>query len=405
MLNIIGTADRLRLLVITASFHPTVGGAETYAYEVAKSLAKAGHAVAIVTDLPRGVVPGHPVLGDPGGVAVHRLSDYRRLLEDESKIPWEQLMFGLLPELRDMAEMFLPNVVLSNSLDTALLAKMLELNHHIPWVAAFHEHEPEAEPLGTARLRLVYEVLRPGLVLAGSEFYAARARRWGCADRVALIYHGVDTDQFHPGVEGQKVRQHYGISHDQTLIVCVGRLKKRKGMRELICAFGRVAPRMPNSRLLIVGSVSSASRDYADELRRDAKQFGVANAVLFDETVTFNFMPSVLAAADIVAQPSLEEGLGLSIIEAMASGKPVLTTDIPGIQEITTEPDVALVVPPDDPPALADALALLLTDEALRRRLGKRGREHAEHKFSRARMVSQTEAALLGLIRPCTESI
>lgn len=395
----------MRLLLVTASFHPTIGGAETYAYDMARLLVEAGHAVAVVTDLPRGLALGEHVAGDPPGVLVHRLSGYRLLLNDESKIHWEQLAFGLLPELLEVVQRFKPNVVLSNSLDTALFAKMIELELGIPWAATFHEQAPEIEALGIGRVRLVYEVLRPNLVLAGSEFYAARARRWGCGERVIRIYHGVNTDVFHPTVDGREVRRRYGISPDELLIVCAGRLKPRKGMLELICALGQIAVKRPEIRLLIVGSVSSASRHYADQLRVEAERLGAGSVVLFDETVTHGAMPSVLAAADIVAQPSLEEGLGLSVIEAMASGKPVVMTDIPGFREITTTPDVALVVPPGDTAALADALTSLVDNKVYRHSLGERGREHALHHFSRVRMGQETEEALLRLLKPDMEKL
>jgi glycosyltransferase involved in cell wall biosynthesis len=106
-----------------------------------------------------------------------------------------------------------------------------------------------------------------------------------------------------------------------------------------------------------------------------------------------------MAAADIVAQPSIAEGLGLAVIEAMASGKAVLTTDIPGIREITIEEDVAVIVPAGDDRALAEALISLIDSEDLRNRLGQRARLHVEHKFSRSRMIEQTEAALLDLLQ------
>jgi glycosyltransferase involved in cell wall biosynthesis len=385
-------------MIITATFHPTIGGAETYAFEIARSLVASGNAVAVVTDLPREVAARRQVVGDPPGVLVSRLSKYRDAFKDETKIPWEQMTFGLMPELADITSQFEPNAILSNSLDTALLAKIVQLERDIPWAAAFHEQSPENEPFGCSRMRLVYELLQPSLVLAGSEFYAARAHKWGRYDRVRLIYHGVDTEYFNPAVVGNNVRQHYGVHPNQLLIVCAGRLKERKGMLELIRAFGQIAQHKPDVRLLIAGSVNSASRSYADQLRSEAEVLGVTEKVVFDETVTYDQMPSLLAAADIVAQPSLAEGLGLSVIEAMSSGKAVVTTDIPGIREITIEEDVAIIVPAGDSKALADGLVSLIDNEYLRNLLGRRARALVEHKFSRSRMIQQTEAALLELL-------
>lgn len=385
----------MRVLLVTATFHPAIGGAETYAYEVARALIEAGHSMSIITDGARAV----PVSGDPSGVTVHRLTEYQRSLYDESKIPWEQMAFGLMPECERIVTDVMPDIVVTNSLDTAMLGRVIGSQRRIPWAAAFHEQTPETEPLGVGRLELVYGRLRPDLVLAGSEFYADRARRWGDPSSVKLIYHGVDTDAFAPGVDGSIVRQRYGIQPDHMLIVCAGRLKARKGMRELINAISAVVQAYDSTRLLIVGSVNSASRAYADELHSMVARMNLSERVLFDEHVPFEAMPQVYAAADIVAQPSLAEGLGLSVLEAMAAGKPVVTTDIPGVREITTAPGVAVVVPPGDVPSLVEAILLLIQRPEARRSVGVSARTHVVEWFSRSRMAHETEAALLELVR------
>ncbi|GAA2802800.1 hypothetical protein GCM10010441_29400 [Kitasatospora paracochleata] len=386
----------MRLLILTATFHPLIGGAETYAFQVAQLLAARRHQVTVATDLPSGHQPGEQIDGDPAGVRVERLSSYRTTTE--STIAWEQMAFGLLPELQYLVDDFRPDILLSNSLDTAITAKMLALGADIPWAAAFHEQQPEAEPLGAGRLRMVYETLRPDLVLAGSAFYAARALHWAPDLATALIHHGVDTDLFHPARREPHVRERYGLTREHLLIVCAGRLKHRKGMHNLLPAFAEIHRRHPETRLLIAGSVNSASRAYADQLHAQIGALELDGVVTVDETVPYTGMPALLAEADIVAQPSLAEGLGLAVLEAMASGTPVITTDIPGTREITTRSDIALVVAPDQVPPLAKALDQLVTDPHVRKSLGERARAHVEEHFSHARMADHTQAALADLI-------
>lgn len=379
-------------MIITSSFHPVIGGAETYAFEVAGAMAAAGHFVTVVTDAPRDQSP-ELVHGGPPGVTVLRLGGYRALLADRSKIYWEQMAFGIYPELCDVLDRVKPDVVLTNSLDTAIVGKTVALDREIPWVAAFHEQAPEREPLGLGRLRLAYGQLQPSLVLCGSRFYASRAERFGA--RTELIYHGVDTAVFHPGVDPGPVRRRYGYSDSDVVIVCAGRLKERKGILEALHAFAAVSVAYPQVRLLVVGSVSSASLDYAALLEFETDRLGLREVVTIDRTVTFDQMPGVLAAADIVVQPSLEEGLGLAVLEAMSAGRATVTTDIPGIREILTAPDVALVVPPRQTEPLAAALERLITDPHKRASFAIRGRAHVIEHFSRSRMMRQTEAALL----------
>ena len=383
--------------MVASSFAPVIGGAESYAIDVARGLAARGHQVTVATDVPHGHRPGDP-FGDPDRVAVNRFSQYRALLDDPSKLRWEQMAYSLMPELAACAEESRPELVLTNSLDAAQLGKTLALELDIPWVAAFHEHAPEDEPLARGRLRLVYDALRPALVLAGSNLYAERARRWGGEVPLKLIYHGVDTDVFHPEASGSAVRARYGFGPGDLLIVSAGRLKPRKGMRDLIGAFHLVHRRDRRARLLIVGSTSSASTRYAEQLEDDVDRLGLRAVVAIDRTVGFDRMPSVLAAADIVAQPSWEEGLGLSVLEAMSAGRATVTTDVVGIREILSRPDIALVVPARKPRALAEALALLMRAPELRRRLGSQARRHVEERFSRGRMLVEVEAALRGVL-------
>jgi glycosyltransferase involved in cell wall biosynthesis len=395
----------MRLMIITSSFHPVIGGAETYAWDVAAGLAARGHDILVVTDVPRGHRPAdfasgpdtEGYSGDPPGVPVRRLRRYRDILDDPSKIYWEQMAYALMPELLDCLTAFRPDLVFTNSLDASILGKTIALHRRIPWAAAFHEHSPQDEPLGAGRLRLVYDVLRPTVVLAGSLFYAERAARWGGDGAVELIYHGVDTERFHPGVDGGPMRRHYGFAERDIVIVTAGRLKPRKGILETIRAFARVHDRRPDTRLLVAGSVSSASLDYSAQLDAEIARSGLGEVVTIDRGLTYDQMPQVLAAADIVAQPSFEEGLGMAVLEALSTGKAVVTTDIVGIREILTAPGIARVVPPGAPGELAGVLLELTADDEQRARLGRAARHHVLASFSRRRMLDRTEAVLTSL--------
>ncbi|MGW2385615.1 glycosyltransferase family 4 protein [Streptomyces sp. NPDC001658] len=388
----------MRLLMIASSFHPTIGGAETYAHVISEGLAGRGHDVMLVTDAPRQDPAGRAVEGDPRGVTVRRLTAYRELLADPSKVLWEQMTFSLAPELAACAEELRPDLVFTNTLDGALAGKWIAVDRNIPWVATFHEHEPEAQPLGSARLRVVHEILRPSLVLACAENYADRARRHGSAAVTRLIPHGVDTDRFHPDRDTGQVRRHYGYSPDDLVVVCAAQLKPRKGILELVRAFSPVHARLSRARLLIVGAVSSSSGDYPGKLREEIDRLGLGEVVRIDSDVTYDRMPDVLALADVVAQPSTGEGLSLAMLEAMSSGRPLVTCDFPGIGELVRDRRSAFLVPSPDPAHLADALVELLSDESLRGRTGELAREQVLTHFTLQRMAERTEEALLAAL-------
>jgi glycosyltransferase involved in cell wall biosynthesis len=192
-------------------------------------------------------------------------------------------------------------------------------------------------------------------------------------------------------------RARYQLSDRDLVIACVGRFKARKGMTELIKAFASLAPRDRRLRLLIAGSVSSASQEYADRLRSLAAELDCAELISFDETVVAEQVPALFSAADLVAQPSHEEGLGLAVLEGMAARRPVVTTRVNGINEIVTRDDVALQVEARDVKALAAALNRMLTDPCLRQRYAEAGYAHVQENFSLPVMVRRTAEVLAGL--------
>ncbi|MBB5128139.1 glycosyltransferase family 4 protein [Streptomyces griseoloalbus] len=389
------------MALLTASFDPVIGGAETYALNLAEGLTAVGHEVMVITDTPHGMEPG---AADPGPrpYRLARLWRYRGRLFDQQKLPWEEMAFSLASELEAHMDAFRPDVLVSNSLDTALQAAMIRRSTPgLAWAAAFHEHAPQDEPFGDGRMAVVYGDLRPDAVLAGSQFYAERARTYGPAEAVHLIHHGVPVPDV--GEETTAAwRARYRLSDRDLMIACVGRLKPRKGMSELIEAFASLRPRERRLRLVIAGTVSSASQAYADGLKSLADRLGCADLVTFDETVVAAQVPALFSAADLVAQPSHEEGLGLAVLEGMAARRPVVTTRVAGINEIVTRPDVAVQVEAHDPKALAAALERLLTDAGARKDYAEAGFAHVRDNFSLPVMVSRTADVLALLARSST---
>ncbi|MEV4948784.1 glycosyltransferase family 4 protein [Streptomyces sp. NPDC053755] len=386
----------MRVALLTSSFDPVIGGAETYALNLAEGLTASGHQVMVLTDTPHGMEPG-AVDPRPRPYRLVRLWRYRDRLFDRQKLPWEEMAFSLATELKAQVDDFRPDVLVSNSLDAAFQAAMIRRSTPgLAWAAAFHEHAPQDEPFGDGRMAVVYGDLRPDAVLAGSRFYAERARAHGPAEVVHLIHHGVpmpETDA--PTTAAWRAR--YGVGERDLMIACVGRLKERKGMRELIEAFGALGPHERRLRLVIAGTVSSASQEYADGLRSLAEGLGCADLVSFDATVVADQVPALFSAADLVAQPSHEEGLGLAVLEGMAARRAVVTTRVKGIDEIVTRPDVALQVEARDARSLADALDRMLGDPGLRQAYADAGHAHVRENFSLPVMVRRTAEVLASL--------
>lgn len=385
----------MKILMLTSTFHPVIGGAESYARTVALGLGALGHDVAVVTDVVDQLPSAEPLRST---VNVHRLTEYRNHFEAPDKIFWEQMQFGLCDEIARLTAVFEPEVVLTNSLDLCSLGKLLSLHHGIPWVATFHEQAPEREALGDARLRFAYDLLEPSAVIAGSRFYLARAHRYGKPHTNHLIYHGIDTERFSDQCSAAAVRKHYGIPHSHALLVSTGRLKPRKGFEDLIKAVHALRERCRSVCLVIAGTVNSASVQHRTELQTLVQVLGLEKQVTFDEGITQERMPWLLSGADVVVQASREEGLGFSVIEAMACQRPVVATRIDGFKEVVTSETVAVLVEPGSSTDIAAAVDSLLRSKEQRDALGRRARAHVVERFSAGRMVAATASLLQNLI-------
>jgi phosphatidyl-myo-inositol dimannoside synthase len=155
------------------------------------------------------------------------------------------------------------------------------------------------------------------------------------------------------------------------IILTVGRWAAReryKGVDALIVAIARLRTAVPDVQLVAVGSGDDLSR-----LRSVAAEQQVADGVHFLEGLSQRELAACYAAAEIFALPSTGEGFGLVFLEAMAFGKPVVGADAGGIPDLIRDGSNGLLIPPNDPDALAQGLSRLLQDEALRGKLGECG--------------------------------
>jgi len=189
------------------------------------------------------------------------------------------------------------------------------------------------------------------------------------------------------GVEPSRY-QHDGTSSCLSLVVLAARLLWDKGIGEFVEAARILRSRRIPARFVIIGDVDTGNRASIDP--ETLKSWCKEGAV---ELWGFrNDIPIVLAQASIACLPSYREGLPKFLLEAMASGLPCVTTDVPGCREAVTNDDNGLLVPARDGKALANAIEKLLLNPELRNRMGQRGRQRVENEFSTTLVVGQTLA-------------
>ena len=223
------------------------------------------------------------------------------------------------------------------------------------------------------RVIAVSEAARAFLI--SGKGYAAR--------KIVVVPNGRDLSVFRPGVGGQAVRKELGIDRVTPLVGVVGRLEEQKGHVYLLDAWPAVLAEFPDARLLLVGDGSLRGA-----LEERARCLGIASSVIF--AGFRRDVPRVLDALDVVALPSLYEGMPLTAIEASAMAKPIVATAVDGTPEVIREGRTGRLVPPREPAALSRALRMLLRDPVRARQMGDAGRDFVLDRFDLGRQVAAT---------------
>lgn len=200
---------------------------------------------------------------------------------------------------------------------------------------------------------------------------------------------GVDLERFDLSSPQSLRRTDLGISDADPVVAYVGRLVREKGVIELLEAMAVVKQRMPQARLMVVGDTleSDRGRDIQKEIRALLAKHQLAESVVF---LGFRSdVPALLHLADLFVLPSYREGMPLTILEAMAAGKPVVTTNVRGCREEVVNGLTGIVVAPRDPRSLSEAILSLLVTPERAKAMGLAGRAHVEKAFDQRRVLEE----------------
>jgi L-malate glycosyltransferase len=200
------------------------------------------------------------------------------------------------------------------------------------------------------------------------------------ADRVGVVYNGIPLERFEepPGTRAA-VRAELGIEPDVFVAILVGRLDYLKDHATAIRAWHEVARERPDAVLLLVGEGPERAG-----IEAEIQSLGLGNRVRLLGLRTD--VPRLLAAADVGLLTSISEGIPLTLIEAMATGLPVVSTDVGGVREIVVEDETGLLAPAGNHEELARHLIALASDPDRRTALGRQGKKRAHAVFSERTM-------------------
>jgi sugar transferase (PEP-CTERM/EpsH1 system associated) len=296
----------------------------------------------------------------------------------------EGIDWGLVWRLALLLRRTKPHLLHSHNWGTFLYAVLAARLARVPVIHGEHgknfgELGPESRPKQWSK-----SILGPRLnrLVTVSKVLADEWAGYGVPpDKIQHIPNGVDTERFRPRLDTAECRHKFGLPEDGILVGSVGRMDEFKNYGVLISAFASIASEFPDMHVALLG-------DGPDErsLRAKTQELGVERRVFFlgRHLDSENF----LAALDIFALPSKTEGMSNVLLEAMASGLPVVCDDLPCHREVFQADREGLVVSPCIAGTLAGRLAELYRNPPLRRVLGAAAREKVLSCFRIARMVS-----------------
>jgi len=369
----------VRALVLISGL--AVGGAERVTVSFMRRLKVLGIPAAVCTVTGRHDSRLAQELRD-AGVVRHDLGA-RRLLDPRAAVRLARLL------KRERVD-----VVHAHGQDASILAAAVRPFARVPLVVTRHVLD---EPSATWRLRVRARLAcaafrRADAVAAVSGAAAERLAEVARLPRTSIrvIANGIDLEPFDgPAPEiVRAARQALGAQNGQRLVLVPAVLRAGKGHEVLLDAMPRLLLHVPTTRVLIIGG-----GEREPELRARARHLGEAVRFLGPR----EDVPRLLAACDLVVLPSLSEALPTALMEAAAAGRPVVATRVGGIPEIVEDGCTGLLVPPDDAPALADAMAALLGDVERARAFGAAARTLAGERFGIEQQVRHTLELWSGL--------
>ena len=361
--------NNFQMRILEAVPDTRLNGAIIYARRIVPMLRERGH------DVWLAAVPGSWIARELEGVATLVPTDFSR---------WP------LTELKRIAEFCKANkieVVHSHLTRANNFGAMLRLLHGIPSVG--HAHGNHFGLHWWFHTRMI-----------GVSHYTLRRHRM----RLAGLRHGdvlhnfVDARQFFPPNPGanDRLRAAFGLPQGCPVVVQAGEISARKGQVYSVRAAALVLREIPSARFVFLGG-DSGRGDYREQVNDEVARLGINSAIIW--AGLREDVPDLLGWADVAILPSLDESFGLAAVEAMACGVPLVASRVHGIPEIVNSENIGLLVPPADPPALAEAILSLLRDKTRAGELGKAGRQRVLKSFTPEQHIAGLEKILQSAVK------
>jgi glycosyltransferase involved in cell wall biosynthesis len=376
----------LKICVVTGTFHPEPGGPSTYLYNLLGDLVQRGHEVAVITygDLEEEHDYPYPVM---------RISRQQPIPVRLIKFVYRILSIGRRYDLLFVNNYGLPAVVANVFLRKPVAMKLVgdfaweySIRHGLINNEGIDEFQGRSHSFKVEllkRLQLFY-TSKADSIIAPSQYFKDIISGWGIPyHKIEVIYNAIDPSRYALACTKEEARGRLGLGGK--IILTVARLTPWKGVDKIIKVLPEIRRQIDEANLVVVGDGPELGN-----LQRLAREFGVKERVSFVGRVPHEEVPYYLRAADVFVLYSGYEGLPHIVLEAMATGVPVILSDKGGNQEVVEDEVNGLLVPIGNQEKLKEAILRVLQDRELAEESVDKSRKKVAHTFAWDVMVERT---------------
>lgn len=382
----------MKILMLTWEYPPrVVGGIARVVYDLSKTLHKDGHDVTVITYREGDT----PYFEDDKGIKVYRVDNY--MINPNNFIDWIlQLNFNMISKANEIIkEQGNFDVIHAHDWLVAYSAKTLKNSYNIPIVATIHAteagrnsgiHDEQQRYINDTEWMLTYEAAE---VVVNSNYMKNELQRlFGLPyDKINVIPNGVNLNLFNGIERDYSFRRKYAMDNEK-IILFMGRLVYEKGIQHLISAMPKILEGYHDSKLVICGKGGME-----DELRNQVKAMGIDNKVYFAGYMKGKDVQRMYKAADVAVFPSTYEPFGIVALEAMLSEKPIVVSDIGGLNEIVDHKKNGMKAYCGNPNSIADSILEVLYDYKLCADITRVAKNKVRNEYNWSKIAQDTHFA------------
>lgn len=379
----------MKILMLTWEYPPrVVGGISRVVYDLSHTLIKDGHEVTVITYKDGDT----PYFEDDKGVKVYRVDNY--MINPNNFIDWiMQLNFNMVAKANEIiSEEGKFDVIHAHDWLVAYAAKTLKNSYNVPIVATIHAtesgrnsgiHDEQQRYINDTEWMLTYEAAE---VIVNSNYMKGEIQRlFGLPyDKINVVANGVNLSSFNGVERDYNFRRQFAMDNEK-IILFLGRLVYEKGVQHLISAMPKILEGYHDVKLVIAGKGGML-----DELKAQVEAMGIGQKVYFAGYLNGKDVQKMYKAADISVFPSTYEPFGIVALEAMLAERPVVVSDIGGLNEIVQHRENGMKTYAGNSNSIADSILELLYDHKLSAEIVKKAKNKVRNEYNWSKIAQDT---------------